>query len=78
MEDGSSVCLNESLNDLEQELDPAIFFRINRQCIINLDDIVNIEMTWNSKLKLKLRHFKDQELEVSRDRVNDLKECLNR
>ena len=78
LEDGSSVCLNECLNDLEQELDPAIFFRINRQCIINLDDIVNIEMTWNSKLKLKLRHFKDQELEVSRDRVNDLKECLNR
>lgn len=78
LEDGSSANINESMNDLENELDPAMFFRINRQCIINLDDIINIEMTWNGKLKLKLRHFNDQTFEVSRDRVNALKDCLNK
>lgn len=77
LEDGSTATINESMNALEEELDPAMFFRINRQCIINIDDIINIEMTWNGKLKLCLRHFKDQEFEVSRDRVNDLKEHLN-
>lgn len=78
LEDGSSANINESMNDLEAELDPAMFFRINRQCIINLDDIINIEMTWNGKLKLQLRHFKEQTFEVSRDRVNALKDCLNK
>lgn len=78
LEDGSSANINESMNDLENELDPAMFFRINRQCIINLDDIINIEMTWNGKLKLQLRHFKEQTFEVSRDRVNALKDCLNK
>lgn len=78
LEDGSSVSINESVSYLEQELDPTMFFRINRQCIINLDDIVKIEMTWNGKLKLKLRHYDNLELEVSRDRVNDFKERLNR
>lgn len=78
LEDGSSVCINESISSLEQELDPTMFFRINRQCIINFDDIVNIEMTWNGKLRLKLRHYSDLELEVSRDRVNDFKESLNK
>lgn len=78
LEDGSSVVINESMNNIEKELDPSMFFRINRQCIINIDDIVNIEMTWNGKLKLWLRHFKDQEFEVSRDRVNNLKECLDK
>jgi len=78
LEDGSTVVVNESMSNLEEELDPSMFFRINRQCIINIDDIVNIEMTWNGKLKLWLRHFKDQEFEVSRDRVNNLKDCLNK
>lgn len=78
LEDGSSVSINESMNELEDELDPATFFRINRQCIINLDDIINIEITWNNKLKLQLRHFNGQIFEVSRDRVNDLKERLNK
>ena len=78
LEDGSTANINESMNDLEEEIDPSMFFRINRQCIINLDDIVNIEMTWNGKLKLYLRHFKDKEFEVSRERVNNLKNLLNR
>lgn len=78
LEDGSTVIINESMNNLEEELDPSMFFRINRQCIINIDDIVNIEMTWNGKLKLWLRHFKGQEFEVSRDRVNNLKDCLDK
>lgn len=78
LEDGASVSINESMNELEDELDPATFFRINRQCIVNLDDIINIEMTWNNKLKLQLRHFNGEIFEVSRDRANDLKELLNK
>ncbi len=77
LEDGSTATINESMNELEVELDPTMFFRINRQCIINIDDIINIEMTWNGKLKLYLRHFKDKDFEVSRERVNDLKDRLN-
>lgn len=77
LEDGSKICIPESLNELEGEMDPNMFFRCSRQSIINIDDIVKIESTWNAKLILKLRRYPDKDFEVSRDRVKELKEKLN-
>lgn len=77
LSDTSSINIPESLNELENELDPKMFFRCSRQYLINIEDIVKIESTWNAKLILKLRRFPDVEFEVSRDRVKELKEKLN-
>ena len=77
LSDTSSMNIPESLNELENELDPKMFFRCSRQYLINIEDIVKIESTWNAKLILKLRRFPDVEFEVSRDRVKELKEKLN-
>ena len=77
LEDGTSVHISESMNELEAELDPKMFFRCSRQHIINIEDIVKMESTWNAKLILRLRRYPEKDFEVSRDRVKELKEKLN-
>ena len=43
--DGKKVFLKSSLNQLEEKLDAAIFFRINRAQIINMQFIQNIQLS---------------------------------
>lgn len=36
LENGNSFLIRRRLHECEEELDPAVFFRANRQCIVNL------------------------------------------
>ncbi len=42
-----------SLDELEDQLDPQMFFRANRQFIINIDAIASVKPIENSKLRIK-------------------------
>lgn len=55
--------LKRSLTQLETELDPAMFFRINRSQIINTGFIKHIEQTEGGRLNITLRDGKS--LQVS-------------
>lgn len=71
---GEKYWTNESLTQLENRLDPKLFMRVHRNCIVNL--IAQFEiMVWNSG-RLKLYFGFDQEAVVSREHVNSLKEKL--
>ncbi|HEY9002758.1 MAG TPA: response regulator [Mucilaginibacter sp.] len=50
--------LKRSLNQLESELDPAMFFRINRSQIINTNFIKHIEQAENGRLNITLHDGK--------------------
>jgi two-component system LytT family response regulator len=39
---GASYLIREPLSELEEELDPALFFRIHRSAIVNIDRVVEI------------------------------------
>ncbi len=65
----------KSLNYMEARLDTNQFFRINRQQIINLKWVENIEPWFSGKLKVKLRG--GQEAEVSRRQASKLREFLS-
>jgi len=56
--------LYKSLNQLEGKLPEEIFFRANRQQIVNTDAIQNVVPWFNGKLKLTLNN--GEEVEVSR------------
>ncbi len=66
----------KSLNQLEERLDDNTFFRANRQQIINLDKIKNVEPWFNGRIKLWLGEA-NQEVEVSRRQSVKLKEILS-
>lgn len=72
-EDGRSYLLETTLEQLESELQPAMFFRVSRKFYININCIKDIVAYTNSRLKIKLNRYKEQEIIVSRERVRDFK-----
>ncbi len=69
--------LDYSLDQLEGLLDPATFFRINRQFIISAASIAEIHTYFNSRLLLMLNPKSDHEVIVSRDRVSAFKSWMD-
>lgn len=71
--DGRNYLLDTTLENLETELEPKIFFRVSRKFYININQIKDIISYTNSRLQIKLNHFSEQEIIVSRERVRDFK-----
>ena len=65
-----------SLEQVEDQLDPLKFYRVNRKFIINIDSIADIISYTNSRLQVKLEHFSELEIIVSRERVKDFRKWL--
>lgn len=65
------------LEELENLLDPAKFYRANRSYIVNIDSIKDVVVYSNSRLKIKPNLEYDKEIIVSRDKVNAFKEWLS-
>ena len=65
-----------SLNKLEPDLDPQLFFRVNRKFIIQLKSISDIVSFTNQRLEVKLDALPSQKIIVSRERVKDFKQWL--
>lgn len=55
--DHKKFTLNHSLNELEQLLDPDVFFRLNRSEIVNVNFIEKLENYFNDRLSVSLRNF---------------------
>lgn len=71
--EGRNYLLDTTLEQLESELEPATFFRINRKFYININAIKDIISYTNSRLQIKLNSYKEQEVIVARERVKDFK-----
>jgi two-component system, LytTR family, response regulator LytT len=74
--DNRDYLLDNTLEQLETELDPAAFYRVSRKFIIPMKAIKEIQLHSNSRLKVILPTYKDDEVIVARERVNDFKEWL--
>ncbi|MEQ9825906.1 MAG: LytTR family DNA-binding domain-containing protein [Puniceicoccaceae bacterium] len=65
----------KSLNHLESRLDPRLFFRANRQQIVNLRWVDQVAPWFSGGLKLMLRG--GEEVEVSRRQASRFKELMS-
>lgn len=63
-----------TLDELVELLDPKVFFRVNRQFMINSNYIKNIHTSPIYKVELNFQP--SEEITVSRDRVKDFKDWL--
>lgn len=70
--------IDNSLDELESMIDPDMFFRINRQMIVSLDAIKAIHQYFNSRLKLDLSPEFNEDVLVSRNKVQGFKKWLDR
>lgn len=75
---GKSYDLSYSLDQLETELNPRQFFRISRKYIVNIEAIEDIHTYSNSRLKLVIKGSGDENIMVSRRKLNDFKEWLEK
>lgn len=76
---GQAHALDATLEKLEEELDPDIFFRANRQVIVNIEAIERIENYFNGKLILILRKdIPENKVVVSRKKAGLLKMWVDR
>jgi len=66
--------ISQSLEEISAELDPALFFRVNRSYIIQRNCIEKANFHFNGKLKLQVNPFNNEDIMVSRDKANPFKE----
>ncbi len=70
--------LDYSLEQLQKMIDPNLFFRVNRNFLVNINAIDEIVSYSTSRLKLNLKNSSTNELIVSRDKVPDFKKWMDR
>ncbi len=76
---GRDYGVDYSLDHLQEMLDPRKFFRINRECIVNIDSISLMYSYSSSRLQLTLKDQEQTELfVVSRDKVADFKKWIDK
>jgi DNA-binding LytR/AlgR family response regulator len=75
--DGKKHVLDLTLDELDNQLAPSQFFRINRKYILNLEAVEKVTAYSGSRLKVGLRHHEKEKIIVSRERVGDFKAWLD-
>jgi DNA-binding LytR/AlgR family response regulator len=73
---GRNYLLDTTLEQLENELEPQTFFRINRKFFVNINAIRDMVSYTNSRLQIKLNNYKEEDVIVARERVKDFKNWL--
>ena len=76
--DGTSIAVPYTLEELEDQLDPQFFFRVNRQYILHIDSIDSIHKYFSDKAKIVLKRDRHAEVIVSRIRLPQFKLWLDR
>lgn len=69
-----TYCLDHTLDELMAMLDPARFFRANRQYIIAHDAVKDLSVWFGGKLSVNLKLQTPERILVSKSRVREFKE----
>jgi two-component system response regulator LytT len=75
--DGHQYAVEFTMEQLEQQLDPSLFFRANRQFIINRDALTEVDFYFNGRLSLKMKPEPPEKVLVSKARVPEFKKWMD-
>jgi DNA-binding LytR/AlgR family response regulator len=76
---GKNYAIDYSLDKIEELVNSKIFFRINRNMIVNFSSILDVLAYSSNRLKLSLKNWTEKDdLLVSRERVTDFKLWMDR
>ncbi|PZR27285.1 MAG: DNA-binding response regulator [Azospira oryzae] len=67
-----------TLEEIEELVDPRLFYRANRQCIVHIDAIQSVKPHENQKLTLHLKAPLKMEIDISREKAPVFKKWFDR
>jgi DNA-binding LytR/AlgR family response regulator len=73
---GQKFITNQSLNDIEKQIDPSHFYRVNRKYLVHINAIKKIRAFPKSKLLLELEPINKDEIIISQENVAAFKEWM--
>lgn len=68
--------LDLTLEQIQEDLDSKCFYRVSRKFIIPMKAIKEIQLHSNSRLKIILPSYKEEEVIVAREKVQDFKSWI--
>jgi DNA-binding LytR/AlgR family response regulator len=75
--DGEKYRVDKNLAELEQELDPAIFFRANRQYIVNIGCIKSYKTFEKVKLQIDLMSDLNHHIVISQETASEFRKWMS-
>jgi two-component system, LytTR family, response regulator LytT len=76
--DNKKYVVDYTMDELEDMLDPEIYFRISRSFYVSIDSVEKIDDYFGNRLILGLKPAVDKEALVSREKVTDFKNWLGK
>lgn len=78
LNNNTSLNIPYTMDELEKQLNPKMFFRANRQYLININHILSISNYFNNRLIIRLKGYDNEEIIISRDKVAEFKAWLDK
>mgnify|MGYP006282290505 CR=1 FL=1 len=75
---GKNFLLDQPLEEIENMLNPEIFFRLNRQYITQLGSVQEIRAYSNGRVRIELSGCDDRDIVLSREKTRAFKEWINK
>ena len=75
--EGSKFPIDHSLDEISNQLNPELFFRVNRKFIIHLDSAIEIKPHFKGRLKIILEPEAGEEVVVSAEKTPAFKSWLD-
>lgn len=73
---GQKYILDQSLTDIESQVDASSFYRVNRKYLVNMSAIKRIKVYPKSKLLLEVEPILPEEIVISQENVAAFKEWM--
>jgi len=74
--DGRALMTNFTLRELEERLDPQVFFRAHKSRLVNLEQVKEITRWFGGRYRLVMRDSQASQVELSRVQARELRSRL--
>jgi two-component system LytT family response regulator len=74
---GNKFILDQSLSDLERQIDPTHFYRVNRKYLVHINAIKKIKSHPKSKIQIELEPPVAEEIVISQENVASFKHWMD-
>jgi two-component system LytT family response regulator len=76
--DGRIFPMDQSLDSLEETIDPVLFYRVNRQFIVKREAILDVEYYFNGRLVLNINPKPKDNIIISKAKATEFKQWMNK